>query len=119
MTTDPHLAAYAKGLEDAARWCAQHAMVPGLRRGQAPFAGYLAGSPLGENHPGLGYAAAIRALSPLPPGSRVVVVPPEGSEEFDCMIFGISKDASTEQWSIGRWTVERVLRALTGGDDRG
>ena len=31
-------------------------------------------------------AARIRTLSPLPPGTRVVVVPPEGSAEFEALV---------------------------------
>lgn len=108
---DPHLAAYAKGLEAAAAECDE---VAGEN--------HWAFAP--ERHELVEVAAArIRALSPLPPGTRVVVVPPEGSGAWtyatDAAFAALPPDA---HGTIGVGEMERVLRAalraLTGGDDR-
>lgn len=106
---DPHLAAYAKGLEDAAH-CATSFLVGD------PHAGVPLRNPMPHE-----IAARLRALSPLPPGSRVVVVPPEGSEAWATLIRrayrlwrrAIASDASNED------ALSAALRALTGGDVHG
>lgn len=62
-----------------------------------------------ENRP-----ARIRVLSALPPGSRVVVVPPEGSPEFEAMVDRAYRAACDAM--IGpdphKIEIEAALRAL-------
>lgn len=102
--TDPHLAAYAKGLEDAAQIAEEHG-----------------GWSLGPH-----VARCIRALSPLPPSTRVVAqVPPEGSAEWEALVERVALALASPDLSLvgdyGNYYRNRAraaLRALTGGDDR-
>lgn len=119
---DPHLAAYTKGLEDAARECRDWCATIGFSRGQQEQVMAGAASVL---------ARRIRALSPLPPGSRVVVVPPKGSEAFEALVARMAEAILPEFYggcsggelvelgaSVAREHARAALRALTGGDDR-
>lgn len=105
-------AAYAKGLEDAAREF--------VRKVEA-----------GEARSKRSYAAfkAALAASPLPPGSRVVVVPPDAVERMARAFIanviepevGILSwdDVPADDQAITLRSITAALRALTGGDDRG
>ena len=65
-------------------------------------------------------AEAIRALSPLPPGSRVVVIPAEGSPEWEALADRVWRAQMTAPKSrrVDGWrdTIDAVLRALTEGE---
>lgn len=137
--TEAQQAAYAKGLEDAAQVAdgftdADH-IASDMRRGIFPQRSSVRSA----------VAAVIRALSPLPPGSRVVVVPPkdiflaalreafevgaeQGSDEATAFDWGSRPSQSRDEafadilaeWNtIGLENIRAALRALTGGDDRG
>jgi hypothetical protein len=62
----------------------------------------------------------LRALSPLPPGSRVVVIPAEGTPEWEKMVERVWQAQVTAPKSrrIDGWrdTISAALRALTEGE---
>ncbi|HRP26377.1 hypothetical protein [Thauera sp.] len=66
-------------------------------------------------------AAEIRALSPLPPGSRVVVIPPDAEERVaeairGEIIKGWDFSLTTTPESQSGAAARAALRALTGGE---
>ena len=106
-----HQAAYTKGPEDAARWLDAQEAEHVLRC-------FFESAKLLN-----GCASAIRTLSPLPPGSRVVVVPPEGSAEFEALVERLA-EAILRATAVGVVLTHvnapeavAALRALTGGAD--
>lgn len=62
-------------------------------------------------------AAALRALSPLPPGSRVVVIPEERSEAWEALVDRLHQAANAYPYIHAfRLTIVAALRALTEGE---